>query len=236
MKLNVVNAESKLKEFLDNNSEVEVKKTEINLEKLKEDLENLKSNLKFFEQEQKTKISDMEKTLAQKETEYRILQEETKINVSQINSSPSQKEQELQKSRSNLATLELEYERDKNNFDLNFAKKENEYFSRIEKEYLSIDEEIRNLNKFFNRLDELFKIVSDRSYDNSYSIYYSAKNNNYKADSSLYFQKSYSLYKKLEEQISALKNKTDIKKLIELIDLELEMYTNLSIAGEQIMK
>jgi hypothetical protein len=34
----------------------------------------------------------------------------------------------------------------------------------------------------------------------------------------------------------ALKNKNDIKKLIELIDLELEMYTNLSIAGEHIMK
>jgi hypothetical protein len=34
----------------------------------------------------------------------------------------------------------------------------------------------------------------------------------------------------------ALKNKNDIKKLIELINLELEMYTNLSVAGENIMK
>ncbi|MDR2411469.1 MAG: hypothetical protein LBD88_02595 [Candidatus Peribacteria bacterium] len=236
MKLSVQNAELKLKEFLENTSEIEVKKVRINLEKLKEDLKNSKSNLSFLEQEQETKISDMEKTLAQKETEYRILQEETKVNVSQINLSPSQKEQELQKSRNSLATLELEYERDKNNFDLNFSKKENEYFGKIEKEYLTIDESLRNLSKFFNKLDELLKIMPNKSYDNSYSIYYSAKNNTYKSESSIYFQKAYSLYKKLEEQTSALKNKSDIKKLIELINLDLEMYTNLSVAGEQIMK
>jgi isocitrate dehydrogenase len=78
--------------------------------------------------------------------------------------------------------------------------------------------------------------MSDKNYDNRYSIYYSAKNNIYKSESSIYFQRGYSLYKKLEDQIAVLKNKSDIKKLTELIDLELEMYTNLSTAGEQIMK
>jgi hypothetical protein len=192
LKLSVQNAELKLKELLENNSEIEVKKSRINLEKLKENLENFKSNLSFFEQDQKTKISDMEKTLKQKETEYRILQEETKVSISQINLSPSQKEQELQKSKNSLATLELEYERDKNNFDLNFARKENEYFGKIEKEYLAIDGALRSLSRSFNKLDELIKIMPDKNYDNSYSIYYSAKNNNHKSESSIYFQRAYS--------------------------------------------
>jgi hypothetical protein len=190
--LNVQNSELKLKELSENTSEIEVKKIRINLEKLKENLENLGSNLSFFEQEQKTKLSDMEKTLKQKETEYRILQEETKVSISQINLSPSHKEQELQKSKNSLAALELEYERDKNNFDLNFTKKENEYFGKIEKEYLTIDGSLRNLSRSFNKLDELIKIMPDKNYDNNYSIYYSAKNNTYKSESSIYLQRAYS--------------------------------------------
>jgi hypothetical protein len=196
----------------------------------------LKSNLSFFEQEQKTKVSNMEKELAQKETEYRILQEEVKVNISQINLSPSQKEQELQKSKNSLATLELEHKRDTENFELNFSKKENEYFAKIEKEYLTINESLRSLSKFFNKLDELFKIIPNKNYDNNYMIYYSAKNNNYKAESNTYFQKAYSSYKKLEEEMSSLKDKRDMKILIHLIDLELEMYKSLVIAGEQIVK
>ncbi|MDR2639803.1 MAG: hypothetical protein LBC61_00210 [Candidatus Peribacteria bacterium] len=178
----------------------------------------------------------MEKTLTQKETEYRILQEEVKLNISGITLSPSQKEQELQKLKNSLATSELEYERDSSNFDLNSLKKKNEYLAKIEKEYISIDESIRSLNKTFNSLDLLLRIMPDKNYDNNYLTYYSAKNDSYRNNSITSLQKSYTLYKKLDEQLKEVKDRTNMQKLIELIDIELDLFQNLSSAGEQIMK
>lgn len=235
-KLNVTNSELKLKKLLENTSEIETKKAQISLDKLRENLINERENLVFLEKENKNKLEEMDKTLRNKETEYRILQAETKVNLKDINMSPETKEQELEKSRNSLATLETEYERETRDFDINFSKKETDYYSSIEKEYLDIESEVQSLDKSFRDLDVLLKVNPKNNHSNNYWIFFSAKNSTYKNKWTVHFQSAFWEFQKLEEEIKNIKDKTNIAKLIELTSIRLKMHEDLAISWEQLMK
>ena len=235
-KLWVKNSEVKLKKLLENTSEIEVEKSQIALDKLKKELENTKKNITFLEEENQNKVNDMVKTLRQKESEYRVLKAETKINLKEINLTPEQKEQELNKSKNSLSTLQTEYERDSRDFDINYKKKETEYYSTIEKEYIDIDTNLQSLDKSFNDLDVLLKVNPKNNYSNNYWIYFSAKNSSYKNKWTVYFQSAFWYFQDLQNAYKNIKDKKDINKLIELNDIQLKMYEDLAVAWEQLMK
>jgi hypothetical protein len=235
-KLNLSNAELRLKKLIENTSQVEVKKQQLTLSRAKETLSNSKLNLAFFEREQKRKLTQMEDTLKQKENELIILEAETKVNISALNSSPANKEQELAKAKNSLITLEFEYERDKANFELDFTKKEQEYYASIEKEYLNIEESTRSLSKSFDNFDELFQIKGNTSYSNNYNIYFSAKKDTYKNEAKTYLSKAYSSFIKIENKLDTLSDKRNIKVLLELIEDEKDLYASLSVSMERTMK
>lgn len=236
-KLNVENLELKLKKLLENTSEVETKKAQMSLDSLKRDLENTKINLDFFKKEQDSKMVEMQKTLRNKETEYRILQAENKVTLSQLEMTPEEKQQELNKSKNNLVTSELEYEREKRDFDINYSKKETEYYNTIEKKYVDLEQSIRSLNQTFNSLNELLGTLDWlNNWNTDYYIYFSSKNASYKNASGVYLVNAYGQYKIIENKLDSVKNKQDINFLIELVPYLESMYENLVLLWDNLMK
>jgi hypothetical protein len=126
----------------ENNTAIDVKKQELEIQNLKDDYQNKQDNIAYFKKDQENKIKDLERSLVQKNLEYKLLEKELSANLNQIKLSPEEKLQALEESKNKLKTLQEEYKRDNDNFAVNLQKKQNEYYNSIEKEYLDIKNNI----------------------------------------------------------------------------------------------
>jgi hypothetical protein len=236
LKINLENAKLKLKKIKENNTDVDIKKAKNELQSLKDDYKNKEDNIVFFKKEEENKIKDLEKSLTQKNLEYKLLEKELWNNINQINISPKEKLQSLEESKNKLKIQEDEYKRDSDNFSINLEKKQNEYYNSIEKEYLDIKNSISSLNKTFTELDKLLSFKPTRNSTNNYYYFFSAKNSTFKNEATNSSSKAYANYLNLSDKFDKLKDKYDIDWIISLIEIQKEMYENLSTAWDNVIK
>jgi len=87
-----------------------------------------------------------------------IAQKEVNNTIAQIKKSPETLKQDILQAENNLASLQIDFEREKKNFDANLLQKQNQYFQSIQKEYVAIQSTIHSLNKNFEELDTLLQL------------------------------------------------------------------------------
>jgi hypothetical protein len=108
------------------------------------------------------------------------LEKELSNNLNQIKLSPEEKLQALEEAKNKLKIQEDEYKRDSDNFNINLEKKQNEYYTSIEKEYLEIKNSISSLNKIFTEFDKLLSFKPTQTSINNYYFFFSAKDSTFK--------------------------------------------------------
>jgi hypothetical protein len=236
LKLNLQNATLKLKNLRDTTLSIDAKKALLDLEKQKQDFENKKTNFEYFKQEQASKLQSLEDTLQDKKNEYNILVKDQKNTLTQIKLSPQEKLLAFQDATTKLQTLQDEYTKDSQNFDINLTKKRNDYFTSISKEYVDTRNALITLNTNFSQLDEIFGFKENKNTQYNYSVFFSAKNTEYKNKASLDISSAYTYYQQVQKNFDAITDNTDIKALLGLIEIEKQMYTKLLSASNYLSK
>ena len=165
-----------------------------------------------------------------------IAQKEVNNTIAQIKKSPETLKQDILQAENNLASLQIDFEREKKNFDANLLQKQNQYFQSIQKEYVAIQSTIHSLNKNFEELDTLLQLKWEWNYDNQAMIYFSAKDTQYKNIAQNSMQWAYAKFLKLEEEFKKLPKDATIQQIVSLSDLQIDMYNDIWIASDAMMK
>jgi hypothetical protein len=76
LKLNLENAKLKLKKLRESSSDIDVKKQELEIQNLKDDYQNKQDSIVYFKKEQESKINDLQRSLVQKNLEYKLLEKQ----------------------------------------------------------------------------------------------------------------------------------------------------------------
>lgn len=235
-KITLENAQLKLKKLKEDNAEIDIKKAELELKNQKIDLENKEKNIDFFKKEQEKTLKNKENELISKNLEYSLLKKEVEKSLNDLNNDPKEKEQQIIGAENKLKIAEDEYDESIKNFDLNLQKKQNEYYTAVEKEYLDIKNSLNSLNKTFWEFDRLLNFKSNQWADNAYSLYFSVKNSKYKWLSTSYFYWSYKIYEEVEKEFEAIDDKYDIESILKLKPSLIKLYDNLLNASDSVMK
>lgn len=222
-KLNLENAKNKLKKFVDDIKTSGIKKSNLDIESMKLQLEQKEYNIKYLKDKQKKDLLDAKYSLQEAKNNFEIQKEEAKKNITNLWFNSKDKDKVLREKKLEIEKQERRYNDFKDNFDARVEQKINEYYTKLETNYLNLDSKLTALKKHIEKADS-FLGIEERVV--KFIQYYSVKNSSFSSKAKSKFLDVYTSYNKMKTSFDAIKDKKDAENIIKTLEISKEFYTH----------
>lgn len=212
--LDLSNAKIKLKKFIDNLNNSWLKSSTLDLEIMESQIKQKEIEIDFLKNNNEKILENKMLELEQSANNYKILEKESEKNISNFNMTDLEKEQILETKKIELSKAKWEYEKFKNNFQNRLTQELNEYHSKLENQYFSLQSNITDFEKSIKDTEDVLDRWEKKFY---YSQYFSAKNSSYKSDAVVFLLKSQSSLKDFKDAFNNIKSKIDSENIIKTL-------------------
>lgn len=223
--LRLSNAKIKLNDFIADVEDSWIKKSLLNINTINSDIKKKQIDIEYMKNNNKKNKQQLDLNFLQQVNQYKILEQENKKNISNLELSDSDKEKIINEKKWAITQAESEYKKSQSNLDIQILQKQNQYTSKIQQQYLSLQSIVGDTNAKIQTIESILWIWKQR--DNfEYSQFFSAKNTQYKSHAKGVLLSLKNDLKQLEQKIKNISHAKDAVWIIAALEIQKQMLDN----------
>lgn len=223
-RLDLENAKDDLKKFVDDVQDTWLKKSNLDIESTKISLDQKEYNIKYLKQKQEKDLKEALFSLKEAKNNLEISKKEAKKNISDLWLNSEDRDKVLKSKELQLSKETLSYNDFKNNFENRLTQKINEYYTKLETNYINLENEISSLKRNLDDAAIIVWINNDNNEKFEYKDYFSAKNSTHIWKAKTYLYEAYSAYDDMKKSFNNIKNKKDSENIIKTLEISKKYY------------